>query len=235
MDPETLLVYEMNGQVLPREHGYPARLLVPGRYGMKNAKWVVALRLVSRDFVDWYGQRNWTREGIVKTMTRIDTPAPEATLLPGEHRLAGIAYAGDRGIPRVEYSTDDGMTWQDARFIEPAAGPRRLGALGGHLHPRERPAADADVARDRRHGRCPARGVQPPAAGRRRRLAFDPRSVGVTGCTESSLRGDSWSVRCRTVRRQALRRRPPRGNCPAETRRAAADLCRTPSCVRHAR
>jgi DMSO/TMAO reductase YedYZ molybdopterin-dependent catalytic subunit len=44
LDPGTLLVYEMNGQVLPREHGYPARILVPGRYGMKNAKWVVALR-----------------------------------------------------------------------------------------------------------------------------------------------------------------------------------------------
>jgi DMSO/TMAO reductase YedYZ molybdopterin-dependent catalytic subunit len=122
MDPETLLVYEMNGEVLPREHGYPARVLVPGRYGMKNAKWVVALRAVSRDFVDWYGQRNWNREGIVKTMTRIDTPAPDALLPAGEHRLAGIAYAGDRGISRVEYSTDAGMTWSDARFIEPPVG-----------------------------------------------------------------------------------------------------------------
>ena len=55
--PETLLVYEMNGQVPPREHGYPVRMLVPGRYGMKNAKWVVALRVMNREFVDWYGQR----------------------------------------------------------------------------------------------------------------------------------------------------------------------------------
>jgi DMSO/TMAO reductase YedYZ molybdopterin-dependent catalytic subunit len=122
MDPETLLVYEMNGQVLPREHGYPARVLVPGRYGMKNAKWIVALRPVSREFIDWYGQRNWNREGIVKTMTRIDTPAPDAVLAPGEHRVAGIAYAGNRGIARVEYSADGGMTWQQARFIDPPAG-----------------------------------------------------------------------------------------------------------------
>jgi DMSO/TMAO reductase YedYZ molybdopterin-dependent catalytic subunit len=118
MDPQTLLVYEMNGQVLPREHGYPARVLVPGRYGMKNAKWVVALRPVTREFVDWYGQRNWTRAGVIKTMTRIDTPAPNAVLMPGEHRLAGIAYAGNRDIERVEYSTDGGMTWEDARFID---------------------------------------------------------------------------------------------------------------------
>ena len=92
LDPETLLVYEMNGQVLPREHGYPARVLVPGRYGMKNAKWVVALRPVSREFVDWYGQRNWNKDGIVKTMTRIDTPAPgcrpaRGPASPGRHRL----------------------------------------------------------------------------------------------------------------------------------------------------
>jgi len=122
LDPESLLVYEMNGQVLPREHGYPARVLVPGRYGMKNAKWVVALRVVSREFVDWYGQRNWNKEGIVRTMTRIDTPAPDAVLLGGEHRLAGIAYAGNRGVSRVEYSADGGMTWRDARFIDPPSG-----------------------------------------------------------------------------------------------------------------
>jgi DMSO/TMAO reductase YedYZ molybdopterin-dependent catalytic subunit len=120
--PDTLLVYEMNGQVLPREHGYPLRLLVPGRYGMKNAKWIVALRVMSREFVDWYGQRNWSRDAIVKTMTRIDVPAPNATLAPGEQRIAGIAYAGDRGVAKVEYSADGGGTWQVAEFLEPPAG-----------------------------------------------------------------------------------------------------------------
>jgi DMSO/TMAO reductase YedYZ molybdopterin-dependent catalytic subunit len=119
---DTLLVYEMNGQLLPREHGYPARVLVPGRYGMKNAKWVVALRALGRDFLDWYGQRNWSRDAIVKTMTRIDVPAPNATLPPGEHRIAGVAYAGDRGVAKVEFSADGGENWQVAQFIEPAAG-----------------------------------------------------------------------------------------------------------------
>ena len=55
MDPATLLVYEMNGDVLPYEHGYPARLLVPGRYGMKNPKWVIGMRPMTREFLDWYG------------------------------------------------------------------------------------------------------------------------------------------------------------------------------------
>jgi DMSO/TMAO reductase YedYZ molybdopterin-dependent catalytic subunit len=121
-DPETLLVYEMNGETLPREHGYPIRLLVPGRYGMKNAKWVRALRPLRREFLDWYGQRNWSRDGVVKTMTRIDVPASGATLDPGEHRIAGIAYASDRGIQRVEYSVDGGAVWQVAELIEPQPG-----------------------------------------------------------------------------------------------------------------
>ena len=120
--PDALLAYEMNGQVLPREHGYPLRLLVPGRYGMKNAKWVIALRALNREFLDWYGQRNWSRTAVVKTMARIDVPAPGAVLPPGEHRVAGIAYAGDRGVSLVEYSADGGGTWEPAEFLEPPAG-----------------------------------------------------------------------------------------------------------------
>jgi DMSO/TMAO reductase YedYZ molybdopterin-dependent catalytic subunit len=120
MDPSTLLVYEMNGQPLPREHGYPARLLVPGRYGLKNTKWVAALRPMRREFVDWYGQRNWSKLGHVKTMTRIDTPAPNAVLPAGDHRVAGIAYAGDRGIAKVEYTVDGGKSWRAAEMLDPS-------------------------------------------------------------------------------------------------------------------
>jgi DMSO/TMAO reductase YedYZ molybdopterin-dependent catalytic subunit len=122
MSPDALLVFEMNGQVLPREHGYPARILIPGRYGLKNAKWVVALRPMRREFVDWYGQRSWSREALVKTMTRIDVPARDSHLAPGMQRIAGIAYAGDRGIQQVEFSSDSGDTWQAAEFLEPPIG-----------------------------------------------------------------------------------------------------------------
>ena len=88
----------MNGEPLPREHGYPARLLVPGRYGMKNPKWLTAIRALSEDYLGWYEQRNWNRDGIVKTMARIDVPADGTPLRPGSQRVAGIAYAGDRGV-----------------------------------------------------------------------------------------------------------------------------------------
>jgi DMSO/TMAO reductase YedYZ molybdopterin-dependent catalytic subunit len=118
MSPETLLVYQMNGEVLPREHGYPARLLVPGRYGLKSPKWVVGFRLVQHEFLDWYGQRNWSRDSVVKTMSRIDVPINGALLAAGPQPIAGIAFAGSRGIARVEYSADSGATWHNAELLE---------------------------------------------------------------------------------------------------------------------
>jgi DMSO/TMAO reductase YedYZ molybdopterin-dependent catalytic subunit len=121
-DPETLIVYEMNGEPLPREHGYPARLLVPGRYGMMNPKWLTAIRALRQDYLGWYEQRNWNKDGFVKTMSRIDVPADGAVLDPGMQRLAGIAYAGDRGIQSVEFSLDNSQTWRPATLLEPPAG-----------------------------------------------------------------------------------------------------------------
>jgi DMSO/TMAO reductase YedYZ molybdopterin-dependent catalytic subunit len=139
VDPETLVVYEMNGQVLPREHGYPARLLVPGRYGMKNPKWLAGIRALDQPFVDWYQQRGWTRDGIVKTMSRIDVPADGASLASGPQRVAGIAYAGDRGIQLVEVSADGGTTWQPASFVEPAPGKDALVRFEGSFQMADRP------------------------------------------------------------------------------------------------
>jgi DMSO/TMAO reductase YedYZ molybdopterin-dependent catalytic subunit len=121
-DPESLIVYEMNGQPLPREHGFPMRLLVPGRYGMKNPKWLAGIRAMNQEYAGWYEQRNWDRDGIVKTMARIDLPIDGATLDPGEQRVAGMAYAGDRGVRQVDISPDDGVTWLPMRLLEPMPG-----------------------------------------------------------------------------------------------------------------
>jgi DMSO/TMAO reductase YedYZ molybdopterin-dependent catalytic subunit len=121
-DPETVVVYEMNGETLPREHGYPARLLVPGRYGMKSPKWLAGIRALNTDYLGWYEQRNWNKAGIVKTMARIDVPATGARLDPGPQRVAGIAYAGSRGIRQVEISADSGRSWQPTSLLEQPAG-----------------------------------------------------------------------------------------------------------------
>jgi DMSO/TMAO reductase YedYZ molybdopterin-dependent catalytic subunit len=121
-DPETLVVYEMNGEPLPREHGFPARLLVPGRYGMKNPKWLAGIRAMNEEYAGWYEQRNWNKDGIVKTMSRIDSPVDGDRLSPGPRRVAGVAYAGDRGVAQVEVTFDDGDTWQVMRLLEPMPG-----------------------------------------------------------------------------------------------------------------
>jgi DMSO/TMAO reductase YedYZ molybdopterin-dependent catalytic subunit len=122
LDPNTIVAYEMNDAVLPYQHGYPARLLVPGRYGYKSAKWIRIVRPSLQPALDWYGQRNWNKDGFVRTMTRVDLPAPSTSLPAGSQRIAGIAYAGARGISRVEFSADGGQTWTTARLLETQPG-----------------------------------------------------------------------------------------------------------------
>ena len=117
-DPECPLAYEMNGTVLPREHGYPTRLLMPGRYGLKSAKWIIAIRPQLKETVDWYGQRGWSKEAIAKTMSRIDMPGTGVVLSAGPQRMAGIAYGSNRGIQKVEFSADGGKSWTQAELGE---------------------------------------------------------------------------------------------------------------------
>lgn len=107
----TLLVYTMNGEPLTSEHGFPLRLLVPGIYGMKNVKWITRIEAVDFDFKGYWQRRGWNDLAEYKTMSRIDAPARTAK---GETTIAGIAFAGDRGISKVEVSTDGGRTWQPA-------------------------------------------------------------------------------------------------------------------------
>jgi len=118
-DPNVLLVYGMNDAPLPREHGFPVRVIIPDRYGMKNAKWIVNLKAMTQAYVDWYGQRNWSLDGTVKTMSRIDVPAPAAQVPAGQQQIAGIAYGGNRGVSKVEFSADGGRSWQPANLEQP--------------------------------------------------------------------------------------------------------------------
>ena len=118
MDPEVRLVWEMNGEPLPEAHGYPLRLLAPGRYGIKNPKWITRIILTSRNVLGFWQQRGWSQEGRIQTMSRIDVPAGGRRTVPGSERVQGIAFAGDRRIAGVEVSTDDGETWAPAELRE---------------------------------------------------------------------------------------------------------------------
>ncbi|MFY9608231.1 MAG: molybdopterin-dependent oxidoreductase [Blastocatellia bacterium] len=115
----TLLVYEMNGEPLTPEHGSPLRLLVPGIYGMKNVKWITSIEAVDFDFRGYWQRRGWDDRAEYKTMSRIDAPDSQ---VKSETSIAGIAFAGDRGISKVEVSTDGGATW-DAAEIKPSLSP----------------------------------------------------------------------------------------------------------------
>ena len=111
--PETIVAYGMNGMKLPRAHGFPARILVPGYYGMKQPKWLGSIEVIDRPFQGYWEQRGWIKEAVVKTMSRIDTPKSHSDV-DGSLTVAGIAFAGDRGISRVEVSVDGGKSFADA-------------------------------------------------------------------------------------------------------------------------
>lgn len=114
VDGETVVAYGMNGQTLPRAHGYPARIIAPGIYGMKSVKWLQRIEVVDYDFKGyWQGDAGWDNVAVIKTASRIDVPE-ELGAVKGEGTVAGIAWAGDRGIDRVEVSLDGGLTWMPA-------------------------------------------------------------------------------------------------------------------------
>jgi DMSO/TMAO reductase YedYZ molybdopterin-dependent catalytic subunit len=121
MDERTLLVYEMNGQPLPQEHGYPLRIYIPNRYGMKQPKWIVRMEAVSEQRPGYWVERGWSRTATVRTTSVIDIVMDEQT---GNQvaRMGGIAYAGARGISKVEVQVDDG-DWQEAQLRVPPLSP----------------------------------------------------------------------------------------------------------------
>jgi DMSO/TMAO reductase YedYZ molybdopterin-dependent catalytic subunit len=118
----TILAYEMNDKPLERQHGFPVRVLVMGLYGIKNVKWLSELEVVDHDYKGYWQGRGWTDTAVYKTFSRIDVPAAGATLKRGERSwLAGVAFAGHRGIRTVEVTVDGGKAWQPAR-VKPAVG-----------------------------------------------------------------------------------------------------------------
>jgi DMSO/TMAO reductase YedYZ molybdopterin-dependent catalytic subunit len=125
MDPERrpMIAIGMNGQPLPRDHGFPARLIIPGLYGFVSAtKWLKEIELTGWDEFDGYWiPRGWAKESPILTQSRIDTPRANATLAGGTSvPIAGVAWAPDRGVQKVEVAIDGGE-WRTAQMSEPLA------------------------------------------------------------------------------------------------------------------
>ena len=117
-----LVAFGLNGSELPVKHGYPVRLVIPGLYGYVSAtKWLTEIELTNWNFDAYWIQRTWSKEGPVKTQSRIDTIIAGDNLSPGKNQIGGIAWAPHRGIERVEVSTDGGETWNEARLAKQLA------------------------------------------------------------------------------------------------------------------
>lgn len=129
LHPDTLLVYEMNGAPLPREHGGPVRVLTPGWYGTYSVKWLMRIAPVEQPFDGVFMTELWRirerDQGFVEqssiTQVRVKslifTPGDGEELEVGEHVIRGAAWSGGKDIASVQISTDGGASWRFARLL----------------------------------------------------------------------------------------------------------------------
>jgi DMSO/TMAO reductase YedYZ molybdopterin-dependent catalytic subunit len=117
---EPMVAVGMNRDFLPADHGYPARLIVPGLYGYVSAtKWLRSIELTTRESVDGYWiPLGWAKDAPILTQSRIDVPSNGGQFAVGPVAVAGVAWAPDRGIATVEVSFDDGP-WQAVPISRP--------------------------------------------------------------------------------------------------------------------
>jgi DMSO/TMAO reductase YedYZ molybdopterin-dependent catalytic subunit len=128
LHPDTLLALGMNGRPLPRAHGGPVRLVVPGWYGMASVKWVARLEALTRPFEGYYQREryvyDWGDGRAPEPVTRmrvralILAPEEDARVAPGPVLVQGVAWSGERRVARVEVSVDGAEPWAPARLLE---------------------------------------------------------------------------------------------------------------------
>lgn len=116
-EDDVLLVHSINGERLTPKHGFPLRVLIPGRYGMKQPRWITEIQLSRTDVPSYWSQRGWDREALIKTSSRFDVPEEGKPVVAGqEMQMKGVAFAGKVPITKVEVSVDGGKTWQEAEL-----------------------------------------------------------------------------------------------------------------------
>jgi DMSO/TMAO reductase YedYZ molybdopterin-dependent catalytic subunit len=118
LEPGALLAYKMNDVTLPDEHGFPLRAIVPGIYGMMNAKWITEIEVTDQVYLGYWQERGWSNDARIKTTSIIYYPTSNVQV-NSSTPIAGVAFAGDRGISKVEVSVDGGNTWNEATLKPP--------------------------------------------------------------------------------------------------------------------
>ena len=135
LHPDTLLAYEMNGESLPGEHGFPLRAVVPGWFGMTSVKWIKSIQVLDHAFVGYHqtsyyvfvpegatGDRPNERVTSLRVKSLISHPVRGQYVTAGRVTIEGMAWSGNGPIDKVEISTDDGKSWQEAQ-IRPSPSP----------------------------------------------------------------------------------------------------------------
>ena len=120
-DERILLCYGWDGNTLPVDHGFPLRIWIPDRYGMKQPKWITGIEVVADDEDGYWVTRGWDKIARAKATSVVDTVAVNNIITDGDQRrvpVGGIAYAGARGISKVEVRVDGGP-WQEAQLRAP--------------------------------------------------------------------------------------------------------------------
>jgi DMSO/TMAO reductase YedYZ molybdopterin-dependent catalytic subunit len=120
-DERIMLAYAWDGNPIPIDHGFPLRIWIPDRYGMKQPKWITYMMLSEDDKAGYWVERGWDEVARVKATSVIDTIAGHAAYESGGRMLVpvgGIAFAGARGISQVEVRVDGGP-WREARLRAP--------------------------------------------------------------------------------------------------------------------
>ena len=123
---ENFLPYLMNGVPLPPTHGFPLRIFIPGKYGMKQPKWLTDIEFVGHQFTGYWEGRGWSNSAWRKVNSGFFSPRPpgsffdifgRAVKVTAPVDIVGWALAGPSGIRRVQVCTDGGKTWHDARLM----------------------------------------------------------------------------------------------------------------------
>ena len=121
-DERIMLAYAWDGRPIPFDHGFPLRIWLPDRYGMKQPKWITGIEVIGEYKPGYWVERNWDEVARIKTTSVIDTVAVEATITEGDQTLVpigGIAFAGVRGISKVEVQIDGAGPWREAQLRRP--------------------------------------------------------------------------------------------------------------------
>ena len=115
--PDNFLAYYLNGEPLSRQHGFPLRIFFPGKYGMKMPKWLTRIEFVDREYLGYWEKQGWSNKADRQLRAVVDDPRDSARITGTSFVITGYAVADAAGVARVEISTDDGRTWQEASIF----------------------------------------------------------------------------------------------------------------------